>query len=189
MIILSAIILGTIFGFILQRNGVTNNNAILNMLSLRNFELMKKILLGIGASCVILFILSSINLANSEHFSVKNMYWGVILGGAIFGLGWGITGFCPGTALVALGEGNKKAFAFILGGLFGAMAFMFAYEYLEASFIFDQIGKASTIANTQNEKYLPLVEMSSWFVAGTIGICFIIIAKLLPNNSKKNFKW
>jgi len=51
----------------------------------------------------------------------------LVLGSAVFGVGWGIAGFCPGPALVALGMGQIKALIFV-----GAMlAGMRLFEWLE----------------------------------------------------------
>jgi uncharacterized protein len=37
----------------------------------------------------------------------------ILVGPAIFGIGWGMAGFCPGPALVALGYGSRAAFVFV----------------------------------------------------------------------------
>ena len=55
------------------------------------------------------------------------------LGGVIFGLGWALTGFCPGTSVGALGEGRLHALPVILGMLAGAMLFAHTYPFLEES--------------------------------------------------------
>jgi uncharacterized membrane protein YedE/YeeE len=52
----------------------------------------------------------------------------LVMGSVLFGIGWGIAGFCPGPALVALGMGEGKAIAFVLAMLAG----MGAFEWLEA---------------------------------------------------------
>jgi len=51
----------------------------------------------------------------------------LILGSAVFGVGWGLAGFCPGPALVALGAGFPKAWAFVAAMLAG----MAVFELLE----------------------------------------------------------
>ncbi len=38
----------------------------------------------------------------------------LVIGGALFGIGWGIGGFCPGPALVALGSGSASAAIFVV---------------------------------------------------------------------------
>jgi len=53
---------------------------------------------------------------------------GRLVGGSIvFGIGWGLAGFCPGPALVSLGSGEAKAAVFVVGMLAG----MLAYTLLE----------------------------------------------------------
>jgi len=47
----------------------------------------------------------------------------LILGSLAFGVGWGLAGFCPGPALVALGVGQAKAIVFVLAMLAGMLAF------------------------------------------------------------------
>ena len=51
----------------------------------------------------------------------------LVAGGALFGVGWGIGGFCPGPALVVLGAGDRKAFVFVVAMLAG----MAVFEILE----------------------------------------------------------
>jgi uncharacterized membrane protein YedE/YeeE len=51
----------------------------------------------------------------------------LVVGGAVFGVGWGLAGFCPGPALVALGTGHLKAIVFVAAMLAG----MLAFEWLE----------------------------------------------------------
>jgi uncharacterized membrane protein YedE/YeeE len=43
----------------------------------------------------------------------------LVVGGVLFGIGWGIAGFCPGPALVALGSGLASAWLFVLAMLAG----------------------------------------------------------------------
>jgi len=43
----------------------------------------------------------------------------LLLGGALFGTGWGVAGFCPGPAIVALGSGLPAAAVFIVAMLIG----------------------------------------------------------------------
>lgn len=51
----------------------------------------------------------------------------LVVGSAVFGIGWGIAGFCPGPGLVALGMGEVKALVFVAAMLIG----MAAFELLE----------------------------------------------------------
>ena len=48
------------------------------------------------------------------------------MGGLLFGVGWGLAGFCPGPALVSLGSGQPKALVFVLAMLAGMLVFEFS---------------------------------------------------------------
>lgn len=50
----------------------------------------------------------------------------LVVGSLAFGVGWGLAGFCPGPALVALGAGQIKALVFVAAMLAGMLAFEFA---------------------------------------------------------------
>ena len=52
-------------------------------------------------------------------------------GGIIFGIGWAVSGYCPGTCIVGASEGKKDAVFTVLGALTGAFLFSLAYPFLE----------------------------------------------------------
>ena len=57
----------------------------------------------------------------------------LVAGGLLFGVGWALAGYCPGTALGALGEGRWSALFVIAGMLVGAALFAEAYPTLKAT--------------------------------------------------------
>ena len=88
---------------------------------------------AIGVGTLGIYLLDMGGLA---HMSVKPAYlWGVAAGGAIFGVGWAVAGYCPGTCLVGSAEGKLDALFTLLGGLAGALLFSFAFPALEAILI------------------------------------------------------
>ncbi|MDQ7050567.1 MAG: YeeE/YedE thiosulfate transporter family protein [Enterobacterales bacterium] len=186
MSIILAIIVGLAFGFVLHRVGAGNPQYIINMLRLQDLHLAKVILFAIGTSSLLLFILLATGLINESHISIKAAYTGVIVGGLIFGIGFAVGGYCPGTCLVGFGGGRKDALYFILGGLIGAGAFTLMYGWLSDVFpsLFEKIaGGKTTLADTGIEKYQGLVGgdgVPAFVIAGIIAIIFMIGAWKLP---------
>ncbi|HIQ15882.1 MAG TPA: hypothetical protein EYH38_10025 [Leucothrix sp.] len=178
-------VFGLFFGFVLQKSGATNPQRIINMLRLKDFHLMKVILFSIGISSLSLFALSASGVIEA-NFSIKTAYVGVIVGGLIFGIGWAISGFCPGTSVVALGTGRKDAFVFIGGGLVGTFIFMLIYGSIKDTALFDTLfGGKTTLANTGVEKFPTLIDtIPALYVAGGVALLFIALAFLLPEKTE-----
>jgi uncharacterized membrane protein YedE/YeeE len=84
-------------------------------------HLIKAISLGIGISSLALFVLLAIGIIDASHLSVKSSYVGVVVGGAILGIGWSIAGFCPGSGAKRSRRRKKRCSAIYfrrLGGCF-----------------------------------------------------------------------
>lgn len=188
MNIILAIILGTAFGFALDRAKASNPQKIINMLRLKDFHLMKVILFAIGFSSLLLFILLAFNVIDTGHLSVKPAYAGVILGGAILGLGFAIGGYCPGTCIVAAGRGRKDALFFIVGGLLGAFVYMLVFGVIENTALFTQIsGGAIGLAETNPEKFQSVFgNVPALVIAGPIALIFMAVAFLLPGSTNES---
>lgn len=181
MKIFFALLLGLMFGFILQKAGASNPRKIIGMLRLKDLHLMKAIFMGIGASSILLFSLLATGLIDPSHVSVKSSYIGVLAGGVLLGVGWAIAGFCPGTAVVAAGAGRRDALSYILGGLAGAFVYMLAFESIQKSFLFGKLGGKTTLAVTGNSSFPALFSsVPGLLVAGAIGVIFLLIAFKLP---------
>ena len=182
--VILAAVFGLLFGFVLHKTGATNPQRIIDMLRLKDFHLVKVILLAIGISSLSLFALSSLGIINA-HFSVKTAYVGVLVGGLIFGIGWAVSGFCPGTSVAALGTGRKDAFIFVGGGLLGAFLFMLVYGSIKDTALFDKLfGGKATLANTGIDKYTTLIDtVPATYVAGGLAVLFIALAFLLPKSA------
>ncbi|PID63787.1 MAG: hypothetical protein CSB44_00845 [Gammaproteobacteria bacterium] len=180
--LLLALVVGFAFGFVLDRIGATNPNWIIDMLRLSNLHLMRTILLAIGIASVLLFGGLLAGLVNPSHLSVKGAYIGVILGGALLGAGWAMTGYCPGTGLSAAASGRVDAFFFVLGGLFGAAAYMASYAWVKSTGILDSIaGGKSTLGAISEADYTALFTgVPGEWIGIALGIAFIAVAFLLP---------
>ena len=56
----------------------------------------------------------------------------LVIGSLVFGIGWGMAGFCPGPAVTSLGTGNTKAALFVLAMIAGMLVFEFAERVFNA---------------------------------------------------------
>lgn len=174
------IVLGTIFGLILERVGAADTDKIVGMLSLKDLHLLKTILFAIGVSTSLLYLGLFMGLVDPAHLSIKSMYWGVPIGGLILGIGWAISGYCPGTGVVAAGRGHRDALFFIAGGLVGAWGFALAFKAIEKSWLFHELlGGKSTIVETGVS--VPLLGVPwSPLVAVMLGLLLMGVASRLP---------
>ena len=128
-ILVYGLIAGMLFGFFLQKARVIRYDKQLGALRLMDMTIVKFMLATILVSMVGVHILVDFGLAK---LSVKpTVLAGNVLGGLVFGLGWGLLGYCPGTAVGALGEGRWDALWGILGMLAGAALFAEAYPSLK----------------------------------------------------------
>ncbi|MDX1782400.1 MAG: YeeE/YedE thiosulfate transporter family protein [Thalassovita sp.] len=179
--IILAIVIGAAFGFALDRVGAANPNWIGKMLSLKNLQLMKTILLAIGTGSVLMFAGQMVGLVEVGHMSVKGAYIGVFIGGLMLGLGWAVSGFCPGTGVCAVGTGRKDSWFFIGGGLLGAAAYMLTYPAWKASGLLDSIaGGKVTIGTVPGSGYDGIVGMNGSILGIIIGLVFVAVAFILP---------
>lgn len=129
--LLLGVMLGAAFGAMLQLSGASSHTKITNALRLKDLTIIKLILTAIGVGLLGVHLLDLFGWANMK---VKDLYMpGVAVAGLIFGAGFAVTGYCPGTALAAAGEGKPDAWVTVIGGLLGALVFAFMFPDLETA--------------------------------------------------------
>ena len=134
MLAASALVVGLLFGLGLMVSGMADPSKVLGFLDLAGAWDPSLILVMVGAIAV-----SGVGFFAARRRTVSLLGAGMQLPGArdidrrlvggsvLFGIGWGIAGFCPGPGLVALGMGEVKAVVFV-----GAMlAGMVLFEFIE----------------------------------------------------------
>lgn len=128
MELLYGLITGILFGFLLQKGRVIRYDKQIAALRLQDMTIVKFMLSHIVVAMVGVYFLYDMGLVK---LSLKaTILGGVMIGGLLFGLGWGLLGYCPGTSLGALGEGRWDSIWGILGMLVGAGLYAEAYPYL-----------------------------------------------------------
>jgi hypothetical protein len=120
---------GIIFGFLLHKGGVTTYNVIIGQLLLTDFTVIKIILTAIITGMIGIHCLQMMGLA--ELHPKPGSLGSTAVGGLIFGVGFGILGYCPGTVAGAVGQGSLDAlFGGVAGILLGAGIFSGLYPAL-----------------------------------------------------------
>jgi len=134
MYILTSLLAGLVFGIGLIVSGMANPAKVLGFLDLAGRWDPSLALVMAGAISVGLvsfavakrrtlsFLGAEMKLPGSRHIDRR-----LVGGGLLFGIGWGVAGFCPGPAVVALGMGEAKALVFVVAMLVG----MGVFELLE----------------------------------------------------------
>jgi len=129
MSLIYGLITGILFGVFLQRAQVLRYDKQLGALRLKDMTIVKFMLTTVLVGAVGIYALYDLGLVKLD---IKSTVLGANIGGGLlFGVGWGLLGYCPGTSLGALGEGRWDAIWGILGMLFGAGLFAEAYPALK----------------------------------------------------------
>jgi len=127
--IIYGLITGAIFGFLLQKARVIRYDKQLGALRLLDMTIVKFMFSSVLVAMIGVYLLKDLGIVK---LSIKTTILGSnIAGGLIFGIGWGLLGYCPGTSLGALGEGRWDAIWGILGMIVGAGLFAEAFPVLK----------------------------------------------------------
>ena len=124
---------GIIFGIFLQKAQVLRYDKQIGAMRFIDMTIFKFMLSSIIVSAIGLYLLKDLGLIK---LSVKGTSIGAqLVGGSLFGVGWGLLGYCPGTAVGAVGEGRLDALWGILGMLLGAALYAETYPFMKAKII------------------------------------------------------
>lgn len=122
--------LGVAFGFLLHKGGATEYDVILGQLLLEDFTVVKIMFSAVITGMLGVHALRSLGLAQLHP---KPGSWGAsALGGLVFGVGFAVLGYCPGTVAAAVGRGALDALvAGVPGILLGAGLYAALFPWLK----------------------------------------------------------
>jgi uncharacterized membrane protein YedE/YeeE len=132
--IIGALALGAILGFTLSRSALTEPSALKKQLLFKQNCALKIALTALTVASLGIYIYKLVN--SSALLLINTSTLGAAFWGAGFvGLGLFLLGFCPGTCLVALASGSKRALwgagGMIIGALFYAKIAPFIHEHIK----------------------------------------------------------
>jgi uncharacterized membrane protein YedE/YeeE len=129
--------LGTLFGFVLSRSGAADYDYIQGMFLFERFQLYGIIGTAVVLTAPGIWLIKrrGRTLGGSPiAIELKSMNRGTVVGGLLFGIGWSLTGMCPGPIFVNIGEGKIYAVAALAGAVAGAALFSGSYGMLQKPF-------------------------------------------------------
>ena len=119
-----ALVLGVGFGFCLERAGFGSARKLTSVFYLHDMAVVKVMFTAIVTAMVGLFALSALGLLDLAELYVEPTNLAAqAIGGLVFGAGFMIGGYCPGTSIAAIATGRKDGIMFALGMLAGVMAY------------------------------------------------------------------
>ena len=163
--LLLGLVTGIIFGALLQQGRVLRFEKQVGAMLLKDMTILKFMLSAIIVGMIGINLLAGIG---AVELKIKSLNIGaVVIGGFLFGAGWAVMGFCPGTALGALGEGRWHAIWAILGMLVGAAVYAEAHSFMKETVLtWGGFGKLT----------LPdLLGISPWLVIPIVVVVFLIL--------------
>jgi uncharacterized membrane protein YedE/YeeE len=137
-----ALILGMMFGFALNKGGLTRYANIAGVYRFTNLTVIKFMMTAIATAMIGLYGLKELGIITFPAVPATYIL-GNILGGLIFGVGMALAGYCPGTIAAGAGEGKLDYLLPGVSGLIaGALLFGFTYQW-----IFPVIVKVANLGN------------------------------------------
>lgn len=175
--IIIGLIVGFVFGYALQRTGITKYPRVMGMLLLKDFKILKFMLTAVTFSMIGFYTLDTLGVI---ELNPKPLDWGKLIGGLIFGAGMGLLGYCPGTMLSRIGEGKKDAWIGLLGTVLGILFFALNVKFFKAHFKSESMSGDISAASG----------ISQWIIVPVAALIFIALIYIVNKNVsdfKKNF--
>ncbi len=172
--ILFGLIVGFLFGFILSKTGITKYPRVIGMLLLKDFKILKFMLTAVTSSLILFHLFGDLGLLK---VAPKNLDWGKLVGGLLFGTGMGLLGYCPGTMAARIGEGKKEAVFAFFGMAFGIFIYALTIKPVKETFLSSEINGDIFLQLGLN-KWLVILPAAALF----IGIIYFVNKKISDNN-------
>lgn len=166
------LVTGLIFGILLQKGQVLRFERQVGFLCLKDMTIIKFMLSAVIVGMIGIYACVDVGLIalklKATHIAAQS------IGGLLFGIGWAVAGYCPGTAVGAVAEGRIHALWAVFGMLCGAALYAEVYPIMKRSvLLWGAMGKVS----------IPqLIGINHWIV---IAIFVIVILTLFTLFEKK----
>jgi len=125
---LKFLLIGVFFGIVLSKTEIVSWYRIYEMFKFDAFHMYGVIGSAVILGAIVMYLMRKGMIKNylGKQIEIEPKKKGVsrnIIGGIIFGLGWGLVGACPGPMFILLGHGVLAIVVVIIGGLLGALIY------------------------------------------------------------------
>lgn len=132
---LKFLLLGILFGVVMTKAEIISWFRIYEMFKFESFHMYGIIGSAIFLGLLYIQIIKRFNIKSIDGLEInfvpkKSGFFRYFAGGTIFGLGWAVTGACPGPMFVLLGNGFLTVFVMILGSVLGTFIYGLLKEKL-----------------------------------------------------------
>lgn len=167
----SGIILGLIFGYVLENAGFGSGCKLTAQLRFQDWAVFKVMFTAILVSAGGLYLLQGLGVISVSDMFIPSVFiWGSSLGGVLIGVGMAVGGYCPGTSIVAFFSGKLDGLIFVLGIALGTLGFNSVFSSVEG-WAWKQVGPDGLT--------LPqLLHMPAWAIWGLLFAVLVIVGYL-----------
>ncbi len=139
--------IGFLFGFVLERAGFGDSRNLTNIFYFRDMRVLRVMFSALATAMVGLIVLSWVGLFDYSmllSYSLLQTYlWPQVVGGVLFGLGFLIGGYCPGTSAVGVVSGKLDAVVFLVGMIVGIWVFALGFPVWEGFYKSSALGRVT----------------------------------------------
>lgn len=136
-----AIVLGILFGVALERNGFGRATNLVAQFYGRDNRVLKVMFSAIVTALVGMSVLRAVGVLDMSLMVVPGTFlYPMIFGGFLLGIGFAISGYCPGTSVVAMASRKLDGLFTIVGVALGSLVFGFAYPLVKPFFLSGDMG-------------------------------------------------
>ncbi len=169
-----SIITGIFFGLVLTLSGFTYTRKLTGVFYFDDMAVLKVMFTAIVVASIGLYFLSDIGTIVFSKVYVPKTYWiSQLIGGLLFGIGFMLSGYCPGTSVISFASGNLDALFVMLGMVAGMWVFGLGYKIWKGLYLAGNIGRVTL------DK---LFGVNHWIIIGIVFVMavfvFIIIETL-----------
>ncbi len=125
--------IGFAFGFVLERAGFGRASVLAAQFYFNDNRVLKVMFSAIVTAMLGVVILSGLGLLDLSAMTIPETFlWPQVLGGLLLGIGFVMSGYCPGTSVVAAASGKLDGVITVLGVILGSLLFGLAYPFVES---------------------------------------------------------